>query len=334
MKIVKFVTTISFFLLLFSCSNSNESEYMVGYLSPAKGRARFVKEGNFMAEKLKEHGVAIFIKYAEDNDVTQLEQGYELLSEGVDLLVITAVNGNTIAPLVRDARARGVKVIAYNRLINNSSYDMFVTGDNEEIARILSEGALDAVPTGNYVVLAGDRFDRNGFELKAHLDSMLKPHVENGDINILYETYIEGWNSEPASYEFQQVLDSYGLEVDAVISCNDPMGLGVVEVLKQYGIANEVFVTGQDAILEAVRSIYKGEMNLTVYHPHKELGNKTADLIVEILKNGKNPEDLANAETFNGTEIISTFQIKSKEINRENIKELVDQGEFSWEEIR
>lgn len=332
MKIVRLLVTISFFLLLYSCSD--ESQYTVGYLNPAQNRERFVKEGNFMAEKLKEQGIATLIRHAEDNDITQLEQGYELLAEGVDLLVIAAVNGNTIAPLVRDARDQGVKVIAYNRLINNSAYDMFVTGDNETIAGIFCEGALAAVPSGNYVVFGGDRFDRNGFELKAHIDSILKPHVEAGDINLIYETYIEGWNRERAAFEFQSLLNSYGLEVGAVISCNDPMGLGVVDVLNQYGIADKVFVTGQDAILEAVRSIENGEMNLTVYHPHKELGYKTGDLIAEILRKNVEPEGLANAETFNGTQTIPTFRVKSIGITRENLDKLVDMGEYSWEEIR
>jgi D-xylose transport system substrate-binding protein len=332
MKILKLTILVFFFSFLLSCSN--ESELTVGYLNPAQNRARFVKEGNFMAEKLKEHGIATIIKHAEDNDITQLAQGYELLSEGVDLLVIAAVNGNTIAPLVRDAKVQGVKVIAYNRLINNSMYDLFVTGDNEEIARIFCEGALEAVPSGNYVVLAGDRFDKNGFELKAHIDTILKPHEQAGEIKVIYETYIEGWNRERASYETQKILDSYGLKVDAVISCNDPMGLGVVEVLNKYGMADKVFVTGQDAILEAVRSIEDGEMNLTVYHPHKELGYKTGDLIAQILKENVNPEDLANASTFNGTQTIPTFRVKSMGVSRENLEDLVDLGEYSWDEIR
>lgn len=332
MKILKITFSVLLFSFLLSCSN--DSEYTVGYLNPAQNRERFVKEGNFMAEKLKEYGIATLIKHAEDNDITQLAQGYELLDEGVDLMVIAAVNGNTIAPLVRDARAQGVKVIAYNRLINNSDYDMFMTGDNEEIARIFCEGALASVPSGNYVVFAGDRFDKNGFELKAHIDTMLKPHVEAGEINVIYESYIEGWNRERAAFEFQKILNSHGLAVDAVISCNDPMGLGVVEVLKKYGLADKVFVTGQDAIIEAVRSIEDGDMNLTVYHPHKELGYKTGDLIAKILMDNENPEELANASTFNGTHNIPTFRVKSMGIGRDNLEDLVDLGEYSWDEIR
>lgn len=332
MNIKNLFCSFACFFLLFSCSN--ERDLKVGYLNPAQNRVRFVKEGDFMAERLKEYNISTEIRHAEDNDLTQLEQGYELLDMGVDLLVIAAVNGNTIAPLVRDARDQGVMVVAYNRLINNAAYDMFVTGDNEEIARIFCEGALAAVPSGNYVVLAGDRFDRNGFEVKAHVDSLLKPHVENGNINVVFETYIEGWNGDRAAYEFQQVVDAYGMDVDAVISCNDPMGLGVVDVLNKYGISDKVFVTGQDALLEAVQSIYRGGMNLTVYHPHKELGVKTADLVAGILQGGKNPEDLANAETFNGTEIVPTFRVKSMGITKDNIQELVDLGEYSWDEIQ
>jgi D-xylose transport system substrate-binding protein len=332
MKLFRYILVIVITSVIFSCSGG--SNFTVGYLNPAKDRVRFVKEGDFMAERLNELGIETVISFADDNDDTQLEQGYEMLGKGVDLIVIAAVNGNTIAPLVRDAWNQGVKVIAYNRLINNSDYDLFVTGDNAEIARIFCEGALAAKPSGNYVVFAGDRFDRNGIEVKAHVDSLLKPHIDAGRINLLYESYIEGWDRQRAEFEFQQVIDAFGVNIDAVISCNDPMGLGVIDVLKKYDAQNEVFVTGQDAILESVQSIYQGGINLTVYHPHQKLGYKTAELISGILQNGKSPKNLANAETFNGTKNIPTFRMKSMGINKDNLEELVNLKEYSWQQIR
>lgn len=96
------------------------------------------------------------------------------MDEEIDLLIITALNGNTIAPLVREAKDKGIPVMAYNRLINNVDYDFYFTGNNEDIARIFCETALSLKPHGNYVILAGDRFDRNGVELKEAIDSLLK----------------------------------------------------------------------------------------------------------------------------------------------------------------
>ena len=271
--------------------------------------------------------------YAVDDDALQLQQGYELVEKGVDVLVIVAVNGNTIAPLVRDAISKGVKVIAYNRLINNAEYDLFITGNNQDNARLFCEAALSQRPTGNYVVFGGDRFDRNGLELKQHIDSILKPHVESGKINLVYETFIEGWNQVRTEFEFQQIVDAYGLDIDVVIACSDPLGLGVRNVLGKYGKLGDVIITGQDAMLESVKAVNKGEMYMTIYHPHKTLGYKTADLIVEML-DGKRSQHLSNAFTFNGEVDIPTFQVNSIAVTKKNLKEvLIDGGEFTLNEI-
>lgn len=329
---MKFFLGIFVLLSFFSCSK--QESYTVGYLNPSADRYRFVSEGNYMAEKLREMGHEVIIKSGEDDGAIQLSQGYELLDMGVDALVIAPVNGNTIAPLVREAQSRGVKVIAYNRLINNADFDLYVTGDNRDNARLFCETALEHKPSGNYVVFAGDRFDRNGMELKQHIDSLLKPHIASGNVNLLYETHMEGWNRERAAFEMQQVIDAYGTDIDVVIACNDPMGMGALEVLKQYDAHHGVIITGQDALQEAVQSIYQGEMFMTIYHPHQILGVKTAELVDALLK-GERPSGLTAVTTFNGAANIATVNIPSVKVTKENIEEvLIQSGEYAWTDIR
>ena len=330
-RMLRFSVLVLIFSLLYGCGGKKVAK--VGYLGSSSFRERFVKEGNFMSDRLSEKEIETIILYAEDDDAIQLQQGYELLSKGVDVMGVNAVNGNTIAPLVRDAISKGVKVIAYNRLINNAEYDLFITGNNQDNARLFCEAALSQRPTGNYVVLGGDRFDRNGLELKQHIDSILKPHIESGKINMLYETFIEGWNGSRAAFELQQVIDAYGANIDVVISCSDDMGLGVLDVLAKYDKVGKVIVTGQDATLEAVQAVYSGEMYMTIYHPHKTLGSKAADLIIEML-DGKRARQLSNSLTYNGQMDIPTYQVNSIAVVKENLnKTLVESGEYSLNEI-
>lgn len=321
-------------VILVGTSCSEEARYTVGYMNASADRQKFVQEGDFMAQRLKELGHEVISVAAEDNDVLQLSQGYELLDQGVDVLVIVSVNGNTIAPLVREAQSRGVKVVAYNRLINNAGFDLFVTGDNEGFARFFCETALEQKPVGNYVVLGGDRFDMNGFEMMQHIKAILQPHVESGQVNLLYEAYIEGWNRGRAEFEMQQVIEAYGKVIDVVIACNDPMGMGAYEVLKRYDAHQGVVVTGQGAYADVVKSIYNEGMFMTIYHPAKEFGYQTADLIDGLLK-GENPKDLAPFSTFNGTTCIPTQRISSVKVTRDNLEEvLINSGAYSWEDIR
>ncbi|MFW6352129.1 MAG: sugar ABC transporter substrate-binding protein, partial [Bacteroidota bacterium] len=97
---------------------------------------------------------------------------------------------------------------------------------------------------------------------------------------------------------------------------------------------NDVIITGQGAYPDVVKSIHDGGMHMTIYHPHKELGYKTADLILEVLKEGIKPVDISNASTFNGNAEIPTYRMKSRIITKENIDELVKDGVYTWDEIR
>ena len=310
-----------------------DRKYKVAYLYPSKDFPRFVKEGGFMSERLKQLGADVKIVDGEGDEAIQLSKGLKLLDDEIDLLIITALNGNTIAPLVREAKDRGIPVMAYNRLINNVDYDLYFTGNNEDIGRIFCETALSLKPHGNYVILAGDRFDRNGVELKEAIDSLLKPHVANGNVNIVYESYIENWDRDNAMNEMAQVIESHGTDIDVVISCYDPMAEGVISVLKKYEIDGNVVVTGQDADLNAIKRIMQGSQTLTVYHPCKVLGYKAAELAFAIL-NGQSAKTIANARTFNGLEMIPTMQVKSVAIKKDNIeKELVEVGEYTWDQI-
>jgi D-xylose transport system substrate-binding protein len=322
------------FLLIIVTSCSNQSKYKVGFVLPSNDFPRFNIEGKYMAERCKQLGIEMTIVNGENDETVQFNKGMELINDGVDLLVITAINGGTIAPLVREAKSKGIQVIAYNRLISNAEYDLFFTGDNIDNAKIFCDYALKMKPRGKYVILAGDRFDRNGVELRQGIDSILKPKIASGDIKIIYESYIENWAKENSKFELEQVLQAYGTDIDVVISCSDPMGSGSIEALKKYSLEGTVIVTGQDAELEAVRNIYNGYQHITIYHPHKVLGYKAAELINELLK-GKDGEDLANAKTFNGLTEIPTYQVKSVAVTKDNInKELVETGEYTWDQIR
>lgn len=327
-KILLLVITI---LVLAGCGKKEKIK--IGYLYPSEQFPRFIKEGNFITERLRQLGVEPIVMSGEDNDAIQIQNGIKMLDKGVDMLIIAALNGATIAPLVREAHSRGVPVMAYNRLISNVDYDVFFTGNNEEIGRIFCDIALTRKPKGNYVILAGDRFDRNGVELKAAIDTILAPHVASGDINIIYETYIENWNREISAKEIDQVISSFGTDIDVILAGSDPMADGVIETLDKYNMTGKVVLLGQDADIYAVKHILNDKQTGTVYHPYKTLGYKAAELAVDIV-NKKNIKSQINATTFNGLVNIPTVQVKSVAITKENVeKELIEVGEYSWDQL-
>jgi D-xylose transport system substrate-binding protein len=328
----------SFALLLFilgllvSCQSSEELK--IAYLHPSPKRMRFVKDGKFIVERLEQLGAKAIVVDSDNDESLQIKHGMELVDQGVDLLIIVPVNGITIAPLVRYAKDKGVPVIAYNRLISNVDYDLYFTGDNVDNALLMCTEALKRKPQGNYVVLAGDRFDKNGVELKNAIDSILKPHVDSKNISIIYESFIEDWSRPNATFEFSQVIDAYGNNIDAVIACGDNMATGVITTLKKHGMEGQVVVTGQNTEMEALKNLVQGYQHITIYHPHKLLGYKVAEMAVEIAK-GFDPKELASSYTFNGYAQIPTFKVKSIAITKDNLrKELIESGAFTESELK
>jgi D-xylose transport system substrate-binding protein len=332
---MKNVVILMLIVLTILTGCSQNKKYKIGFLYPSKDRMRFVKETNFFSERVKQLGAEAFVVAANDNESLQLELGYKMLNDqNIDLLIIAAVNGNTIAPLVRKAKNEGIPVIAYNMLINNVDYDIFFSGDNAYLAQLLCQSAIDFKPKGNYVIIGGDRFDRNGVELKLGIDSILKPYKNSGDINVIYDSYIEAWNRESAAFEFNQVVSAYGSNIDVVLSCNDLMADGVIDIIDKNHITKPIFIAGQDADIIGVRNIYNGKQSMSVYHPAKAYGYGVADLAMALL-NGKKPKELANTTVFNGFGNIPNLRIKSVKITADNINhELVETGEYTWQQIK
>lgn len=321
-----------FNILLFSSSCSNKERFKVGFLHPSESRQRFVKEGNYFANKIKELGGEAIVKGANDDEALQIQLGFQMLDEGVSVLVICPVNNNTIAPLVRDAVKRGVKVVAYNRLINNVEYDAFSTNDFVFIAQEWCKDALKIAPKGNYIIINGDRFDKNAVGLMNNIETSLKPSIENGDINIVFKGYTDGWNKGLAQFNVTQVLNAHGSEISAIISCNDEMGDGVITALKEVGLEGKVPVYGQDADRIGVKNIKEGNQRMTFFHPFKELGEATAKLAYQ-LHQGKKSKEFTTSSTFNGVYNIPTIKSKSIPITKENIDVLVKAGLYKSEDI-
>src|SRR5690554_7602804 len=73
-RIVVLFFVVLTFATFYSCSNSES--YTVGYLNAASFRDRFVAEGDYMAERLRELGHETIVRTAEDDDAVQLAQGY------------------------------------------------------------------------------------------------------------------------------------------------------------------------------------------------------------------------------------------------------------------
>jgi D-xylose transport system substrate-binding protein len=328
-----FFLTLILIPILSGCGN-RQKEMKLGFLYSSDVTFRFNKESKFFKERAEQLGAEVLVDHANDNDALQYDKAIAMMDKGIDLLALIAVNINTAENIVKEANARNIPILAYNRLITNCNLNVYISGNNNQLGKDIAGYAIEKRPTGNYIILNGDKFDRNAVELKESIDETLKPHIDAGRINILYKTYIESWNPDNAAFELNQILAATRQQVDVVMSCFDGMSVACIKVLEKYGLAGKVIVTGQDAQIESCKKIIEGTQQLTMYHPLKDIAYKAAEVAVDIAKGVNIEKKYDITYSNNGLMNVPTVRINSIPVTKENIDEvLIESGFYKRSEI-
>jgi D-xylose transport system substrate-binding protein len=215
----------------------------------------------------------------------QLTDVDNLISQGADVLVLLAQDQNAILPALAKAKQQGIPVIAYDRLIEDTSI-LYLTFDNVGVGKAEAAGLLAAVPTGNYVIIKGDSGDPNastflpeGFKQAGILDK-----ITSGDIVVLnaqgtnwptdYGTYTDAWKTETAQANMETIIDranSDGKTIDAILAENDSTALGVVAAETAKGMTF-VPLSGQDGDAANLNNVALGKQYVDVWKNANELG--------------------------------------------------------------
>src|SRR5689334_24473475 len=120
-----------------------QSKATVGIAMPTKSSARWIDDGNNIVKVLKEKGYNVDLQYAEDDIPNQLSQIENMITKGAKVLVIAAIDGTTLSDALQQAADKGIKVIAYDRLIRNSkNVDYYATFDNFQVG-VLQGGYIE-----------------------------------------------------------------------------------------------------------------------------------------------------------------------------------------------
>lgn len=127
---------------------------------------RWQKDRDIFTAKVEELGGEVKVLAANGDDATQLSQAEQLISQGVDVLVVIAHNAEATAPIVEKAHKEGIKVIAYDRLINNAEVDYYISFDNVRVGEFQAQAVIDKAPKGNIVYIGGADTDNNAHMFK------------------------------------------------------------------------------------------------------------------------------------------------------------------------
>ena len=254
----------------------------IGFAMDTVKEERWQRDHDAFEAHCKEINVECVITVADNKAEQQANDVDNLLTQGVDALVIAPHDATQAASMVDKAKAQGIPVISYDRLINSDKIDLYISHQVPVIGQKIAEYALQHQPTGNYVMVYGASTDNNAYIMKkAELD-VLKPATDSGKIHIVADQFINDWRPELALNFAENTLTQYNDKIDAFVVSNDGMAGGVISALEKRGLAGKILVTGQDAGIEALQNIAEGKQSMTIYKPIIPLASQAVDAAVKL----------------------------------------------------
>ncbi len=268
-------------------------------------------------------GVQIDSLNALNSSSTQQSQAEAELTKGAKVLVVAAVDQKAAAVIVNEAHAKGVPVVAYDRLIRNSPLAYYDSFNGVAVGAAQGKWLLAHVKAGaNIAVINGSPTDDNAHLFNQGYMKYLTPAAKAGKIHIVANQWTPGWDPPTAQREMEQILTKQGNKIDGVLSANDGMAGGIISALKAQGLT--VPVTGQDASLEGIQNIVQGTQGMSVFKDFR-LQAPAAATIVGAILSGKTPSNI-NAKTPNGQVQVPSVIITPVAIDGSNLKTLVTNG--------
>ncbi len=233
---------------------------------------------------------------AQSSPSKQLTDVESLIAQGATALIILAQDSAAIGPAIAKARAEGIPVVGYDRLIEDKSA-YYITFDNVEVGRMQARAILKAQPKGNYVFIKGSAADPNADFLHGGQLEVLKEAMDAGRIKNVGEAYTDSWSPANAQRNMEQILTKNDNNVDAVVASNDGTAGGVVAALAAQGMV--VPVSGQDGDHAALNRVANGLQTVSVWKDARALGARAAEVAVQ-LSNGTSMANIPGTVKFSG----------------------------------
>lgn len=322
--IVIAVLCVSFIVLgiLFSKDNkqaekqiaNQDNDIIIGFSLSSIVIDRWQRDRDVFIATAKELGATdVIVQTANEDNEMQIKQIEYLMDQGVDVLVINPDDKDGLTDVVKRAKEQGIKVIAYDRSINNANVDVYVSFDNEKLGRLMGETMLEYVPKGNYVIINGSVKDNNSIMYNTGFHQAIDGAVDKGDVKIIEEVWGEDWGEEVAINCIEEVI-ARGEKIDGVIAANDRFAEAAIRVLAENRQAGDVVVIGHDSELSACQRIVEGTQKATIYKSITDMAEGAAKLAIDLAKGVEiNTQTTMNDGTYNVPRVMYDVYIVTKE---------------------
>ena len=322
----------------------------VGVSMPTKDLQRWNQDGANMEKQLQEAGYEVDLQYASDDVPTQVSQIENMISSGAKVLVIAAIEGDSLGTVLDQAKQAGVSVIAYDRLIMNSdAVNYYATFDNYMVGTKQGEYIRDQLDLENakgpfnIEIFTGDPGDNNAKFFYQGAYDVLEPYIKEGKLVVksgqveFDKVATQGWKTENAQSRMDAIIAANyadGTKLDAVLCSNDSTALGVTNSLEANYTGDWPIITGQDCDKPNVKNMIAGKQSMSIFKDTRELAAQTVKMVDAIMKGGEAP--INNEKDYNnGTGVIPSYLCEPVFADAKNYKTLlIDSGYYTEDDLK
>lgn len=270
-------------------ANQKENGIKIGFTIDTLVLDRWIRDRDVFTAVAQEQGASVDVQNANNDVEKQKQQIKDFITKKMDVIVIVAVDSYQLADVVDEARKEGIKVISYDRLIQGTATDLYITVDNESVGEEMGQTMMEQLPDGgNVVMICGPVSDPNSKDVANGFEKKIK----DSNLKVVKKTNVASWKPETGFQAVNEAISELE-EVDGVMCGNDAIAGYAIKALSEKQMAGKVVVTGQDADLEACQRIVEGTQTMTVYKPIERLAKVAAKCAVK----------LANGEQIVGTDL-------------------------------
>lgn len=321
----------------------------VGVSMPAQELQRWNQDGSNIQEGLEAAGYEVDLQFASNNSATQSAQVEDMINSGCELLVIAAVDGNSLGSALGLAREKDIPVIAYDRLLMGSdAVSYYATFDNPAVGNMQGEFIVERLDLDNAVgpftieVFTGDPGDNNSRFFYNGAMNVLRPYIDEGKLIVksgqasFDAAATAGWSTDAAQARMDAIISTEyadGTNLDAVLCASDTLSLGVENSLENGYTGDWPVITGQDCDIANIKNMIDGKQSMNIFKDTRVLATKTVQMVDAIMRGNEVP--INDTETYdNGKGVVPAYICEPVFVDVNNYqKVLIDSGYYAESDL-
>ncbi len=314
-------------------STGFEAGAQIGVSLPQKTSQNWVEAEGMFNDQLTAAGYQPIVQFATNGVPDQQNQITAMVTQGVKVLIVGAVDGSQLGGQLDQAKAAGITVIAYDRLLmNTESVDMYVAYDNYKVGQLQGQAVINGMletqgqPPYNVELIAGSPDDANSKPFFEGAMSVIQPGIDCGAIKVLsgqttqQQVATQGWLASNAQKRMDTILGANytDAKLNGILSPNDTLARAAIAALDSAGKADEkTVISGQDSETASIPLIMKGTQYMTIYKDTNGLVKEIVK-IVNLLQQGQ-PVPINDTTSYdNGVKVVPTDLLTPQVVTADN----------------